>query len=81
MPGFVPLDQLGGGSGPPTAAVSLQAEPSTGGGSSEEEPSSRQLDGPVSATGYESGDDMDVLTMQHCTNCTGTLWGHICMVS
>ena len=81
LSGFVPLSEMGG-SGPPTAAVSMQQQqPSTSPGSSEEEPSSRPLDRPASAAGYESGDDMDVLSMQHCTNCTGTLWGHICMVS
>ena len=47
--------------------------------SSLEEPSSRP-DRPPSGTGYESGDDMDVLAMRPCVNCTGTLWGHICMV-
>jgi hypothetical protein len=42
------------------------------------EPSS-QPERPASGAGYESGDDMDMLAVQHCTNCTGTLWGHICM--
>jgi hypothetical protein len=68
-PSFVPLSEMGGSACAAAACL----------GSSDEEPSTRP-DRPASAGGYESGDDMDVLSMQHCTNCTGTLWGHICMV-
>lgn len=64
-----------------------QGEPAAARGSSPSPGSSslgEELGGhpgrPASATGYESGDDMDMLAMRHCTNCTGTLWGHICMV-
>jgi hypothetical protein len=67
-PSFVPLSEMGGSACAAAACL----------GSSDEEPSTRP-DRPASAGGYESGDDMDVLSMQHCTNCTGTLWGHICM--
>ncbi len=59
------------------SAHEQQPQPS---GSSLGEPSSRP-ERPPSGAGYESGDDMDMLAVQHCTNCTGTLWGHICMVS
>lgn len=59
------------------SAHEQQPQPS---GSSLGEPSSRPERLP-SGAGYESGDDMDMLAVQHCTNCTGTLWGHICMVS
>lgn len=84
---FVPVGELGGGS---AAAVHAgpHAGPAGGGspaavtGSDGDEPSSLQpsaMERPVSTAGYESGDDMDLLSMQHCTNCTGPLWGHICM--
>lgn len=64
----------------PAAQPSAHEQHSQPSGSSLGEPSSRP-DRPPSGAGYESGDDMDMLAMQHCTNCTGTLWGHICMVS
>lgn len=82
---FVPVVELGGGSAavvhadPPSAGC---GSPAAATGSEGEEPSSLQpsaLERPASAAGYESGDDMDLLAMQHCTNCTGPLWGHICM--
>lgn len=73
---FVPVGDLDGSAG--SRAASLHAQPALSDG----EPSSLQpsaMERPASATGYESGDDMDMLSMRHCTNCTGPLWGHICM--
>ncbi|KAL4427667.1 hypothetical protein ABPG75_001756, partial [Micractinium tetrahymenae] len=86
---FVPVGELGCGGGC-SGAAAVPAEVSPAGGSSlaagtgseGDEPSSLQpsaSERPASAAGYESGDDMDLLSMQHCTNCTGPLWGHICM--
>jgi hypothetical protein len=89
---FVPLSEIGGGGStavtqqPVNQQQPLQQQPSTGAATSEEDEGGglqrpcRSGSGGLSA-GYESGDDMDVLNMRHCTNCTGTLWGHICMVS
>lgn len=84
---FVPLSEVGGGGAAPQPRLpqdSLQQQQqqqasASLGSSLLEEPSSHP-ERPASATGYESGDDMDVLSMRHCTNCTGTLWGPICMV-
>lgn len=82
---FVPVGELGSGNAAASHADPIPAaggSPAAATGSEGDEPSSLQpsaMERPVSAAGYESGDDMDLLSMQHCTNCTGPLWGHICM--
>ena len=85
-PGFVPVSALGGSpSAPlvhPVPPLRHASAPPPAGADADEEPSSlqpSQLERPASGAGYESSDDMDMLAMRHCLNCTGPLWGHICM--
>lgn len=77
--GFVPLSAMGGGEVETTAAAApVDSSGCEGsGGAMRSDPSF-----PQSATGYESGDDMDFLSMRHCVNCTGSLplAGGVCMV-
>lgn len=78
---FVPMGEMGGSAAasPPLAPQQLSLAAAD---DEDEEPSSLQpstVERPASGTGYESGDDMDMMSVRHCTNCTGPLWGHICM--
>lgn len=34
--------------------------------------------GDPDAAGYEGSDDMETMSMGHCTNCTATLWSSVC---
>ena len=88
---FVPLSEMGGdwSSGAAGPAVQLFGQP---GGAIQSDAAAfqqQQQHGELStpardghSTGYDSGDDMDFLSMRHCINCTASLSlvGGICMV-